>query len=74
MDATVATEVPAVSHGHRQPCPECGGRGYTTIETRESVTLCGDRYPITYQIVGYKTVRCWRCKGTKRIESDSRAA
>ena len=74
MDARVAMEVPAVSHGHRQPCPECGGRGYTTIETRESVTLCGDRYPITYQIVGYKTVSCWRCLGTKRIGSEGCAA
>ena len=74
MELTVAMEVPAVSHGHKQPCPECGGKGYTTIEVRENVTLCGDKYPITYQVVGYKTVSCWRCKGTKRVESDNRAA
>ena len=74
MELTVAMEAPAVSHGHRQPCPVCGGKGYTTIEVRENVTLCGDKYPITYPVTGYRTVKCWRCKGTKRIESDSRAA
>ena len=68
MKLTIAMEVPAASTGHKRPCPECAGRGYTTIETRESMTLCGDKYPITYQIIGYKTVKCWRCGGSKRVE------
>ena len=57
-----------------QPCPVCGGKGYISIETRETVTICADQYPITYPVVGYKTVSCWRCRGTRRVESDHRAA
>lgn len=72
MSATVFADVPTTAMSRRQPCPVCKGRGYLTIETHEDVTLCGDRYPITYQVVGYKAVDCWRCGGTRRVRTDDR--
>ena len=68
METVTLLENRMVVNRPMPPCPECGGTGYTTIETRESMTLCGDKYPITYQIIGYKTVKCWRCGGSKRVE------
>jgi hypothetical protein len=70
MESTALLRNHMVTHLRTQPCRECGGRGYTSIEIRESVTICVDLYPITYPVTGYKTVNCWRCKGTGRMPRD----
>ncbi len=51
-------------------CPECKGKGYTTIEIREHATVWAPEYPVTVPVVCYKTRPCWRCKGTGRVREE----
>lgn len=67
MEVVTMTRNHMVTHLRSQPCKECGGQGYTSIEIRESTVLYAETYPISYPVTCYKTVNCWRCKGTGRV-------
>ena len=51
-------------------CPECKGKGFTTIEIREAVTLYDQEWPVTVPVTCYKTRPCWRCHGARMVREE----
>ena len=50
--------------------PECKGKGFTTIEIREAVTLYDTEWPVTVPVTCYKTRPCWRCHGARMVREE----